>query len=93
MAGIALYGDLFKALATSKKVHLSHCLESVKMLPEQGENDPKLYGAITKEAVSRAEINKPERQRVFCMPVTSSVDTNGGIPSSCLVSSSRSNLL
>ncbi|MEM9927300.1 MAG: S8 family peptidase [Cyanobacteria bacterium P01_D01_bin.50] len=81
MAGIALYGNLLKALATSNNVHLSHSLESVKMLPEQGRNDPKLYGAITKEAVSRAEINKPERQRVFCMAVTS-VDTNGGIPSS-----------
>lgn len=82
MAGIALYGDLWKALATPKKVHLSHSLESVKMLPEQGQNDPKFYGAITKDAVYRAEINKPERQRVFCMAVTSSVDTNGGTPSS-----------
>ncbi|MEB3217002.1 MAG: S8 family peptidase [Nostocales cyanobacterium 94392] len=82
IAGIALYGDLLKALATSKKVHLSHCLESVKMLSEQGQNDPKLYGAITKDAAYRAEINKPERQRVFCMAVTSSVDTNGGTPSS-----------
>lgn len=82
MAGIALYGDLFKALATSSKVHLSHRLESVKMLPEEGQNDPKLYGAITKEAVSRAEISNPERQRVFCMAVTSPTDTNGGTPSS-----------
>lgn len=82
MAGIALYGDILKALSISKKIHLSHRLESVKILPDQGHNNPKLYGAITKEAVSRAEINKPDCQRVFCMAVTSEIDTNGGTPSS-----------
>lgn len=82
MAGIALYGDLFTALSISKKVHLRRRLESVKILPDQGQNNPKLYGAITKEAVSRAEISEPERQRVFCMSVTSETDTNGGTPSS-----------
>ncbi|WP_445636785.1 Peptidase S8/S53 domain-containing protein [Nostoc sp. DSM 114161] len=82
MAGIALYGDLYNALATSKQVHLTHILESVKILPDTGVNDPKLYGAITREAVSRIEINKPKRQRVFCMAITSGVDTNAGKPSS-----------
>jgi hypothetical protein len=82
MAGIALYGDLYNALATSRQVHLTHILESVKILPDTGVNDPKLYGAITKEAVSRIEINKPKRQRVFCMAITSGVDTNAGKPSS-----------
>lgn len=82
MAGIALYGDLYNALTTSNKVYLSHKLESIKILPDQGQNDPQLYGAIAREAVSRAEINKPKRQRVFCMAVTSPTDTNQGIPSS-----------
>ncbi|QSJ20346.1 S8 family peptidase [Nostoc sp. UHCC 0702] len=82
MAGLALYGNLYNSLATANKVHLTHRLESVKILPDQGENDPKLYGAITKEAVSRVEISNPERQRVICMPVTSEIDNNRGVPSS-----------
>ncbi|QLE56962.1 S8 family peptidase [Nostoc sp. TCL26-01] len=82
MAGLALYGNLYNALATSSKVYLTHRLESVKILPDQGENDPKLYGAITKEAVSRVEISNPKRQRVICMPVTSEIDNHKGVPSS-----------
>ncbi|MEH2079238.1 MAG: S8 family peptidase [Nostoc sp.] len=82
MAGLVLYGNLYNALATSSTVYLTHRLESVKILPEQGENDPKLYGAITQEAVSRVEISNPKRQRVICMPVTSEIDNNRGVPSS-----------
>lgn len=82
MAGIALYGNLYNSLVTSRTVYLTHRLESVKILPNQGENDPKFYGAITKEGVSRVEISNPERQRVICMPVTSEIDSNGGVPSS-----------
>ncbi len=82
MAGIALYGNLYNVLATSSKVYLTHRLESVKILPAKGENDPKLYGAITKEAVYRAEISNPKRQRVICMPVTSEIHNNTGVPSS-----------
>lgn len=82
MAGIALYGNLYNVLATSSKVYLTHRLESVKILPAKGENDPKLYGAITKEAVYRAEISNPKRQRVICMPITSEIHNNTGVPSS-----------
>lgn len=82
MAGIALYGNLYNVLATSSIVYLTHRLESVKILPAKGENDPKLYGAITKEAVYRAEISNPKRQRVICMPVTSEIHNNTGVPSS-----------
>ncbi len=82
MAGILLYGDLLKAITVSGKILLSHCLESVRMLPEQGDNIPKLYGAITRSAVSRAEINAPHRQRVTCMAITSSYETAQGKPSS-----------
>jgi hypothetical protein len=81
MAGLVLYGNLYNALETSNTIYLNHKLESVKILPDQGENDRKLYGAITKEAVSRAIISNPIRQRVICMPVTSPGD-NKGVPSS-----------
>jgi Subtilase family len=82
MAGILLYGDLLKAISVPGTIPISHCLESVRILPEQGDNDPKLYGAITQSAVSRAEINAPHRQRVTCMAITSSYETAQGKPSS-----------
>jgi hypothetical protein len=83
MAGVALYGDLFDALATSSEVKLLHRLESVKILPTTGENDPELYGAITEQGVSLPEIQEPNRRRVFCMAVTSGYgSTDRGTPSS-----------
>ena len=85
MAGIALYGDLASMLESSGPVALTHRLESVKVLPDQGENDPKLYGAITRDAVSRAEINAANRRRAVCLAVTSDIDTNRGRPSSCVL--------
>ncbi len=65
MAGIALYGDLAETLASSNDVVLSHRLESVKILPPEGypPHDPLLYGAVTQEAVARAEIQAPARPR------------------------------
>jgi Subtilase family len=81
MAGLSLYGDLCDALITQSEISISHCLESVKMLPPIGQNDPALYGWITQECISRAEIQAPFRKRVICMPVTSE-GVNQGTPSS-----------
>ncbi len=84
MAGIALYADyLLDNLATDEQVKLLHRIESVKILPTIGENDPKLYGAITEQGVFLPEIQAPHRRRVFCMAVTSSFgSSNRGTPSS-----------
>ena len=82
MAGLALYGDLASSIASAQPVELTHRLESVKVLPDQGENDPKLYGAITRDAVAQAEISAPNRHRAICLAVTSDIDTNLGRPSS-----------
>jgi hypothetical protein len=83
MAGLALYSDLLNVLPTSNEVKLMHRLESVKILPPHGQNDPELYGAITEEAVARPEIQAPNRRRVFCMAVTSETPSpNLGTPSS-----------
>ena len=82
MAGAAAYGDLMPALTGNGGVQLTHCLESVKIIPDQGENEPKLYGAITKECVARAEVEAPERRRAVCMAITSPTGTNQGRPSS-----------
>jgi hypothetical protein len=82
MAGIALYGDLASVLDSVEPIELRHRLESVKILPPEGENDPRLYGAITMEAVSRAEVQAPKRPRAVCMAVTTTDSRDRGQPSS-----------
>ena len=82
MSGLALYGDLTPVLVSNEKIALSHRLESVKILPDWGQNAPELYGYITAAAVSRAEIQAPSRIRVFCMAVTEEGDHWRGRPSS-----------
>ena len=82
MAGTALYGDLVPLMAGNGAVALTHRLESVKILPDQGENEPRLYGAITRESIARAEVQAPNRRRAVCMAVTSDLGTNRGRPSS-----------
>jgi len=83
MAGLCLYGCLTKVFPDTMTVVLSHCLESVKILPpqDQGANDPKNYGAITQGAISRAEVAFPHRNRVVCMAVTAD-DRDQGFPTS-----------
>jgi hypothetical protein len=70
MAGLAAYGDLTPVLDSTGPVALTHWLESVKVLPRFGSNEPEHYGLVTQEAISLAEINAPERQRVFALAVT-----------------------
>lgn len=82
MAGLALYGDLGPVLQSAEPVVLRHCLEAVKILPPAGENHPDLYGAITAEATSRPEIQRPLRRRVFLMAVTAPADDERGQPTS-----------
>jgi hypothetical protein len=82
MAGLALYGDLEATLSHGARVSLSHRLETVKILPPAGANDPELYGAITESAIDRAESRAPRRRRTFCMAVTSDVGLGRGRPSS-----------
>lgn len=73
MAGLTLYGDLVPILIGADPFTSSFCLESVRILPPISDppNDPQLYGAITGEAIARAEIQAPQRRRVVAMAVTS----------------------
>ncbi|MBO7752274.1 S8 family peptidase [Burkholderia pseudomallei] len=71
MAGIALYGDLSSALNSQEQVALPHRLESVKILPPEGANSPKLWGAVTIDSVGRVEVENAKRTRVFAMMTTS----------------------
>jgi hypothetical protein len=52
MSGLALYGDLVPILIGAGRVELTHRLESVKILPDRGQNDPDLYGHITATAIT-----------------------------------------
>ncbi len=82
MAGVTLYGDLRAALEDGHRVRLRHRLESVKIRPPANDTDPTLYGAVTAEGVSRAEIQEPYRRRNFAMAVTTTPDRTPGTPTS-----------
>ena len=82
MSSVALYGDIRPLLTSGSPVVLDHVIESVKVLPPTGANDPKLYGDITQRAVATAESEHPNRTRVICMAVTSADFFDRGRPSS-----------
>jgi hypothetical protein len=81
MAGIALYGSLHNVFESGDPVQLDHRLESVKVLPPTGENDPESYGSLTQEAIARVESVQPQRRRAFNLTVTADC-RDGGLPSS-----------
>lgn len=82
MAGLAIYGDLTEPLSSAEPIEPTHRLESVKVTPNPDHHTDKLlYGAITRESISRVEIN-PDRQRVYAMAVTTTDDRDRGKPSS-----------
>ncbi|MTH54107.1 S8 family serine peptidase [Bacillus mangrovi] len=83
MAGLSAFGDIKAALEESGKIKIYHNLESSKIIPNTGENDPKLYGAITSTVISNHMINNPHRKRIICMAVTApKYETGDGSPSS-----------
>lgn len=83
MAGIAIYRDLVEKLSSRESIEIAHKVESVKILPDVGANAPQLYGAITRQAVSLAEIENPRAERAICMAVTSDeYNTEDGTPTS-----------
>lgn len=82
MAGIAIFGDLRRALSSRAPIVVGHRLESAKILPPPpDENRKELYGAMTAEGIARAEIAAPARLRVISMSITSSEDVSNGQPS------------
>lgn len=74
MAGVCLFGPLSEPLYNGANVVLRHRLESVKILPRRGQNDPPDYGPISVGAMAIAETAAPESQRVFCLAVTAEGD-------------------
>lgn len=82
MAGLSLYGDLIEILASNEQYDLRHRVESVKIVPPTGKNPEELYGIITTECISRAEIFAPQRRRVICLAITAPDNKTQGAPSS-----------
>ncbi len=82
MAGVAGYGQIEQVLTSANAVPLTHKLCSVKILPNQGQNLRELWGDITSQGISIAEIQNPNMVLVYCMAVTSREDTDRGRPSS-----------
>lgn len=83
MAGLALLGNLTDALSSQMQVTVSHRLESVKLLPEDGANDGDAiqHGYLTSEAVGRPAVSAPHRKRVFSMAITARDNRDRGRPS------------
>ena len=80
MAGIALYGQhLDRLLEGTQVVHLQHRLESVRIIPKQGEEPRKDHASATIDAISCSEVSA-DRQRTFCMPVSTESDADPGQP-------------
>lgn len=83
MSGVAAYGDLREALLSNEPVSLTHRLESVKILPPGRAENPKgLWGHMTTQAVSLAEIRAGDRKRIICLAVTATDTRDRGRPSS-----------
>lgn len=78
MAGLALYGDLRDAMASTGPIELPYRLESSKILPPVPAGaDQEVLGGITAQGVYRCEIQAPDRRRVLCKAVTSTMHQKG----------------
>jgi subtilisin family serine protease len=82
MAGLALYGDLAEILPRNNRFTIFHHFESIKIIERSQPNDPALYGAVTQEAVARAEVINPQLKRMVCLAVTTTQMVHRGQPSS-----------
>ena len=82
MAGTSLFGNLSEHFDSHSAVQLNHRLESVRLFPRAGSNHPDNYGWITSQAISVAEIENPNRQRVCCLAITAPNTTTRWLPTS-----------
>lgn len=82
MAGVAAYNNLQELFESAAQITLFHKLESVKILSPREQNDPELWGDITSQAISIAEINSPDKKRIICSAVTASDTRDKGRPTS-----------
>ena len=81
-AGLAALGELDESLLATHEIWLAYRIESGRILPPAGNNDPELYGAITVGTAAKLEIDNPEFSRVYSLAVTSPAESISGQPSS-----------
>lgn len=83
LAGLAGYGDLTEALASTAPINVPYRLESVKLITEEGANegDARHHAYLFAEGVARPEVAAPNRPRVFASAVTASDYRDRGRPS------------
>lgn len=80
MAGLASHGNLTGPLSSKSANVVPHRLESVKLLPPNGQNAPHLYGWVTAQAAKAVEASNADRRRTFAM-MTTCVGKTAGLPS------------
>ncbi|WP_347329847.1 S8 family peptidase [Marinimicrobium locisalis] len=81
-AGLAALGELNDSMVDTAEVLLTHRIESARILPPSGNNDPELYGAITVGTAAKLETTHPEYSRVYSLAITTEAESVGGQPSS-----------
>lgn len=84
MCGTVAFGDrLGHLLETADPIVLPYRLESSKLIPVSGhQSDGRLYGERTRQAISRAEVQRPDIRRALCLAITSEDGRDFGRPSS-----------
>lgn len=70
MAGICEYFELEDKMLSSEPIVQDIAIESVKILPDMGENPKDLLGCITNDAVNIAQATVNDVNRIHCMAVT-----------------------
>lgn len=81
-AGLATFGDLHNRLVDDDSVVVNFRIESGRIFPPTGANDPELYGAITIGTVAKLETDHPDWRRVYSLAITAEPERDGGQPSS-----------
>lgn len=77
LAGIAAYFNIEKLLESSNNIQINHDLESAKILPDKGNNEPELYGHITDQVINLLKINRQKNKRVVCLATTTKQSEDG----------------
>lgn len=79
-AGLVIYGNLVNCLESTDTISINYSLESGRILPEYGSNDPLLYGYVTRSVCLDLEIRQPHAKRIYSLAVTA--EPTDGKPSS-----------
>lgn len=82
-AGVILYGQhLQELLFSNNPVECTYHIESARIFPPTGRNDPQLYGAVTVDTANKIEIQNPNWNRAYSLAVTAVPSGPTGQPSS-----------